>query len=132
MHPMIAVEVPIIADRLKEDILNRLRTHQQKSRARSRHEVLNTQDCKLPGKPMQCVEDNMTMSDMSSSSTHSDDTDNDYHASSEENDSMKPSSKYHRLPTSSFNAVSHHSQFQIPRAAAVAGHENVKQKDSKM
>ncbi|EEQ91148.1 uncharacterized protein BDCG_06268 [Blastomyces dermatitidis ER-3] len=132
MHLMVVVEVPIIADCLKEDILSRLRTRQWKSRARSRHEVPNTQDCKLPGKPVQCVEDNTTMSDTSSSSAHSDDTDDNYHASSEEDDPTKPPSKHRRLPTPPSNAASRHPRFQIPRAAAAAGREGVKQEDSKV
>ncbi|KAL2376418.1 hypothetical protein RJZ90_007531, partial [Blastomyces dermatitidis] len=96
------------------------------------HEVPNTQDCKLPGKPVQCVEDDTTMSDTSSSSAHSDDTDDDYHASSEEDDPTKPPSKCRRLPTPPSNTASRHPQFRIPRAAAAAGREGVKQEDSKV
>ncbi|EGE86649.1 hypothetical protein BDDG_09596 [Blastomyces dermatitidis ATCC 18188] len=72
------------------------------------------------------------MSDTSSSSAHSDDTDDDYHASSEEDDPTKPPSKCRRLPTPPSNTASRHPQFRIPRAAAAAGREGVKQEDSKV
>ncbi|OAT07869.1 hypothetical protein BDBG_16903 [Blastomyces gilchristii SLH14081] len=142
MHPMVAVEVPVIADRLEEamsgsmryenGLSSRLRTRQQKTRARSRREVPDTQDCKLPGKPVQCVEDNTTMSDMGSSSAHSDNTDDNYCASSEENGSMKPPSKHCRLSTPPSGPASRRPQFQIPRAAATAGCEDVEQENCRM
>ncbi|EDN09779.1 predicted protein [Histoplasma mississippiense (nom. inval.)] len=129
MHPMVAVEVPVIADRLEEGMLSRLRTRQRKSRARSRREVPNAQDCKFPRKPVQCVEDDTTMSDTGSLSAHSDDTDDDYCASSEEDGPTKQPSKRRRLPTLPSGAALRRPQFQIPRAAAAAGREGVEQED---
>ncbi|ODH50243.1 hypothetical protein GX48_03665 [Paracoccidioides brasiliensis] len=109
MHPMVVVEVPVITDRLEEDILSsmryenglssRLRARQRKTRARSKREVPDTQDCRLPGKPVQCVEDDTTMSDADGSSAHSGDTDYDYRAGSEEDSPTKPPPKRRRLPT---------------------------------
>ncbi|OJD20976.1 hypothetical protein ACJ73_07689, partial [Blastomyces percursus] len=139
MHPMVAVEVPVIADRFEEDISSsmryenglssRLRTRQRKTRARSRREVLDTQDCRLPGKPVQCVEDDTTMSDTGSSSAHSDDTDGDYRASSEEDGPTKPPLKRRRLPTPPSDSASRRPLFRIPRAAAAAGREDVERED---
>ncbi|EDN10519.1 predicted protein [Histoplasma mississippiense (nom. inval.)] len=142
MHPMVAVEVPVIADRLEEamsgsmryenGLSSRLRTRQQKTRARSRREVPDTQDCKLPGKPVQCVEDDTTMSDTGSSSAHSDDTDDDYRASSEEDGPMKPPSKRRRLSTPPSGPASRRPRFRIPRAAAAAGREDVEREDCRV
>ncbi|EDN10248.1 predicted protein [Histoplasma mississippiense (nom. inval.)] len=142
MHPMVAVEVPVIADRLEEAISgsmryenglsNRLRTRQQKTRARSRREVPDTQDWKLPGKPVQRVEDDTTMSDTGGSSAHSDDTDGDYRASSEEDGPMKPPSKRRRLPTQPSSPASRRPRFRIPRAAAAAGREGVEREDCRV
>ncbi|KKZ67965.1 hypothetical protein EMCG_06363 [[Emmonsia] crescens] len=142
MHPMVAVEVPVIADRLEEDISSsmrygnglssRLRTRQRKARARSRREVPDTQDCKLPGNPVQCVENDTTMSDTGSSSAHSDDTDDDYRASSEEDGSTKPPPKRRRLPTQPSDTASRRPRFRIPRAAAAAAGEGVEREDSRV
>ncbi|OJD20814.1 hypothetical protein ACJ73_07851 [Blastomyces percursus] len=142
MHPLVAVEVPVIADRLEEEISSstryenglssRLRTRQRKTRARSRREVPDTQHCKLPGKPAQCVEDDTTMSDTGSSNAHCDDTDGDYRASSEEDGPTKPPPKRRRLPTPPSDAASRRPRFRIPRAAAAAGREGVKREDSRV
>ncbi|OJD11580.1 hypothetical protein AJ78_07682 [Emergomyces pasteurianus Ep9510] len=133
MHPMVAVEVPVIADRLEEDISSRRRTRQRKTRARSRREVPDTQDCKLPGKPVQCVEDDTTMSDTGgSSSAHSDDTDDDYHASSDEDGPTKPPPKRRRLPTPPSDAPLRRPRFWTPRAAAVAGRRGAEREDSRV
>ncbi|EDN11071.1 predicted protein [Histoplasma mississippiense (nom. inval.)] len=142
MHPMVAVEVPVIADRLEEGISSsmryenglssRPRTRQQETRARSRREVPDTQDCKLPGKSVQCVEDDTTMSDTGGSSAHSDDTDDDYRASSEEDGSMKPPSKRRRLSTPPSGPASRRPRFRIPRAAAAAGREGDEREDCRV
>ncbi|EDN06076.1 predicted protein [Histoplasma mississippiense (nom. inval.)] len=138
---MVAVEVPVIADRLEEGISSsmryenglssRLRT-QQKTRARSRREVPDTQDWKLPGKPVQRVEDDTTLSDSGGSSAHSDDTDGDYRASSEEDGPMKPPSKRRRLPAQPSGPAPRRPRFRIPRAAAAAGREGVEREDSRV
>ncbi|OJD21662.1 hypothetical protein ACJ73_06999 [Blastomyces percursus] len=141
MHPMVAVEVPVIADRLEEDISSsmryenglssRIRTLQRKTRARSRREVPHTQDYKLPGKPVQCVEDDTAISDTGSSSAHFDDTDDDYRASSEEDGPTNPPSKRRRLPTQPSDAASRRPRFRIPRAAAAAA-RGVERENSRM
>ncbi|EEH36650.2 hypothetical protein PAAG_07068 [Paracoccidioides lutzii Pb01] len=104
----VAIEVPVITDRLEEDInsmryenglSSRLRTRQRKTRARSKREVPDTQDCMLPGKHLQCVEDDTAMSDTGGSSAHSGDTDNGCRPSSEEDSPTKPPPKRRRLPT---------------------------------
>ncbi|EEH46599.2 uncharacterized protein PADG_02697 [Paracoccidioides brasiliensis Pb18] len=142
MHLMVTIKVPVIVDCLKEAISSsmqyenglssRHQTCQQKSHARLRSEVPDTQDCKLPRKPLQCVEDDMTMSDTGGLSAHSDDTDGNYHASSEEDGSMKSPSKHHRLPTQPSGPASCCPWYQIQRAAATAGHEGVKWQDSRV
>ncbi|OJD23012.1 hypothetical protein ACJ73_05630 [Blastomyces percursus] len=142
MHPMVAVEVPVIAARLEEDISNstryengpssRLRARQRKTRARSRREVPDTQDWKLPGKPVQCFEDDTTMSDTGGSCAPSDGTDDDYRASSEEDGLTKPPPKRRRLHTQPSGAGSRRPRFRIPRAAAAAGREGVEREDSRV
>ncbi|EER43765.1 conserved hypothetical protein [Histoplasma capsulatum H143] len=142
MHPMVAVEVPVIAARLEEVISNstryengpssRLRTRQRRTRARSRREVPDTQDCKLPGKPVQCFEDDTTMSDTGGSCAPSDGTDDDYRVSSEEDGPTKPPSKRRRLSTQPSGTGSRRPRFRIPRAATAAGREGVDQEYSRV
>ncbi|OJD09994.1 hypothetical protein ACJ73_09985 [Blastomyces percursus] len=142
MHAMVAVEVPVIADRLEEDISSSMRfengpssrlwTRQRKTRARSRREVPDTQDCKLSGNPVQCVEDDTTMSDTGGSCAPPDETDDDYRASSEEDGPTKPPPKRRRLSTQPSDATSRRPRFRTPIAAAAAGREGVEQKDSRV
>ncbi|EDN06495.1 predicted protein [Histoplasma mississippiense (nom. inval.)] len=117
MHPMIAVEVPVVADRLEEDISSSM---QYENGLGSR------QDRKLPGEIVQCVEDDTTMSDTSSSSGHSDDMDDDYRASSEEDGPTKPPPKRRRLS----GAVARRLPSQTQRAAAAG--RDVERVDSRV
>ncbi|OJD11669.1 hypothetical protein AJ78_07605 [Emergomyces pasteurianus Ep9510] len=92
MHSMVAVKVPVIAACLEEVISNltwyengpssRLRTRQRRTCARSRREVLDTQDCKLSEKPVQCFKDDTIMSDTGDSCALFNSTDDNYHSHS--------------------------------------------------
>lgn len=80
---------------------------------------------------MQCVKDDMTMSDTDSLSTHSNSMNDNYCASSKEDDPTELLPKQHRLSTQLFHAVSCCPLSQTPRAAA-ADHEDIERKDSKL
>ncbi|OJD12526.1 hypothetical protein AJ78_06891 [Emergomyces pasteurianus Ep9510] len=86
--------------------------------------LMHDQDMRLFKKPVQRVEDNMIMFNMTDFCALFNNIDDNYCASSEENDSVKSSLKHYRLFIQSFNT--------ILRAAVIAGREDIKQKDRKM